>query len=80
MRHYNFLKMFMDIIYSLDFFETYKNVPIVYLKHYCKNTCKFFNINLPFKIIKSLVVRFFVDFSIVFGHNHEDGIAELDKA
>ncbi len=77
---YNFLKMFLDILYSLDFFQTYKNVPMIYLKHYCKSTCKNFNINLPFKIIKILAITFFMDFSIVFRHNHNDGIGELDKA
>jgi len=77
---YNVLKMFLDLLYSLDLFQTYKNVPMIYLQHYCKSTCKNFNINLPFKIIKSLVVTPFMDLNVVFGHNHKDDFEELDKA
>jgi len=50
---YNFLKMILGFLYSLDLFQTYTNVPIIYLKHYCKGICQNFNIDLPFKIIKN---------------------------
>jgi hypothetical protein len=47
------LKLNNENTYSLDLFQIYTNVPIIYLKRYYENTCKNFNINLPFKIIKS---------------------------
>jgi hypothetical protein len=69
-----FFKNWIVNTYSLDLFQTYTNVPIIYLKHYYKSTLKNFNINLSFKIIKNkVVVTPFMDLSIVFGHNHEDG-------
>jgi hypothetical protein len=73
--------MFLGLLYSLDLFQTYTNVPIIYLKHCCKGICQNFNTNLPFKIIKNKVVATpFMDPSIIFEHNHEDGLGELDKA
>lgn len=33
---YVLLKMFLDILYSLDSFQNHAHVLIIYLKHYCK--------------------------------------------
>jgi hypothetical protein len=35
--------------FILDFLITYTNIPIIYLKHYCKNTLKHFNIDLIYQ-------------------------------
>jgi hypothetical protein len=37
---YIILKMFLGILHSLDLSETYTNVSIIYLKHYCKSTLR----------------------------------------
>jgi hypothetical protein len=49
---YGFLNMLKDILYSLNYFQPYPNVKLIYENGYCKNTTHIFNINLVYETCK----------------------------
>jgi hypothetical protein len=44
--------MLKDILYSLDYFQPYPNIRLIYENGYCKNATHIFNINLVYETCK----------------------------